>query len=173
MIWLLGNATQLLNVRKMNYVSSVTVFEFVFYRYVIVSDMPELAPAMQEAYRMPSSVAPCIVDDSAMGQPFDHDMSSRVSLDTSNAVTATPHSRPSHASPAHRTPPSHLPHVSPVTSPDQQFIPNLAPFGGSDDENDDGGDYNDDDGDVSSEAAEDVTLEPVRYVSCIKYAFKN
>jgi len=122
--------------------------------------MPELAPAMQEAYGMPASVAPCIVDDSAMGQPFENDMSSRVSFD--NTVTGTPHSRPSHASPVHRTP-SHLPHASPVISPDQQFVPMLAPYGGSDDENDDAGDY-DDDGDVSSEAAEDVTLEPVRYV---------
>jgi len=126
--------------------------------------MPELAPAMQEAYRMPASVAPCIVDDSAMGQPFDHDMSSRLSFDTSKAGSATPRSRPSHASPVHRTP-SHMPHASPppVISPDQQFIPTLAPYGGSDEENDDAGDYNDDDGDVSSEGAEDVTLEPVIY----------
>ena len=131
-----------------------------FERCVAVNDMPELAPAMQEAYGMPASVAPCIVDDSAMGQPFENDMSSRVSFD--NTVTGTPHSRPSHASPVHRTP-SHLPHASPVISPDQQFVPMLAPYGGSDDENDDAGDY-DDDGDVSSEAAEDVTLEPVRYV---------
>ena len=119
--------------------------------------MPELAPAMQEAYRMPASVAPCIVDDSAVGQQFDHEMSSRVSFDTTNTAAATPRSRPSHASPVHRTP-----HMSPVKSPDQQFIPTLAPYGGSDDENDDAGDYNDDDGDVSSEAAEDVTLEPVK-----------
>jgi len=127
---------------------------------------------MQEAYGMPASVAPCIVDDSAVGQPFDHhDMSSRVSFDTfDNTVTATPQSRPSHASPVHRTP-SHLPHASPVISPDQQFVPTLAPYGGSDDENDDAGDY-DDDGDVSSEAAEDVTLEPVRCVLRYKYTLK-
>ena len=131
------------------------------YLCIAVNDMPELAPAMQEAYGMPASVAPCIVDDTATGQPFDHDMSSRVSFDASNAAAATPRSRPSHASPAHQTP-SHLPHASPVTSPGQQFIPSLAPYGGSDDENDDAGDYNDDDGDVSSEAAEDVTLEPVK-----------
>ena len=127
-----------------------------------VNDMPELAPAMQEAYGMPASVAPCIVDDSAIGQPYEHDMSSRVSFDASNSAAVTPRLRPSHASPVHRTP-SHLPHASPVKSPDQPFIPNLAPFGGSDDENDDAGDYNDDDGDVSSEAAEDVTLEPVKH----------
>lgn len=133
--------------------------------------MPELAPAMQDAYRMPASVAPCIVDDMAAGQPYDHDMSSRVSFDTSNAVTATPQSRPSHASPSSRTP-SHLPHASPVISPDQQFIPTLAPYGGSDDENDDAGDYNDDDGDVSSEGAEDVTLEPVKYVSQLIHTYK-
>jgi len=124
--------------------------------------MPELAPAMQEAYGMPASVAPCIVDD--MGQPFDHDLSSRVSFDTSAAVTATPRSRLSHASPVHQRTPSHLPHGSPVLSPDQQFIPALAPYGGSDDENDDAIDYNDDDGDVSSAGAEDVTLEPVKHV---------
>jgi len=128
----------------------------------VVNDMPELAPAMQEAYGMPASVAPCIVDDTATGQPFDHDLSSRVSFDASNTVAATPQSRPSHASPVHRTP-SHLP---PVTSPGQQFVPSLAPYGGSDDENDDGGDYNDDDdGELSSDAAEDVTLEPVKRVS--------
>ena len=139
---------------------------------ITVNDMPELAPAMQEAYGMPASVAPCIVDDSAAGQPFDQDISSRVSFDTSNAVSATPQSRPSHASPLHRTPPTHLPHASPVLSPDQQFLPTLAPYGGSDDENDDAGDYNDDDGDVSSEAAEDITLEPVK-TSFLPYTLRR
>jgi len=109
---------------------------------------------------MPASVAPCIVDDSAIGQSFEHDMmSSRVSFDVSNTGAMTPRLRPSHTSPVHQTP-SHLPHTSPVKSPGQQFIPTLAPYGGSDDENDDAGDY-DDDGDVSFEAPEDVTLEPV------------
>jgi len=150
----------------------------VFVCNISVTDMPELPLATQEAYGMPASVAPDIVDELAISGDA-ADQSSRMSLlptDNSNMVSLM------------RTPSSPVLHVpdqtnlSPVHNSPVVSTPALAPYegaAGSDDDGDDGdGDDDDDDNDDGCDINEDVsdleqdddtTLEPVsnNQLACI------
>jgi hypothetical protein len=120
--------------------------------------MPELPLATQEAYGMPASVAPCIVDDLTLSiNPADQ--SSRLSLLPSDSSCLVPvqldHSSPTQQTPGEMT-------MSNLPSPPAELVSTLASYegsGNSDDDYDDGCDVNDDDSDVEPDG--DITLEPV------------
>jgi hypothetical protein len=128
--------------------------------------MPELPLAAQEAYGMPASVAPCIVDDLTLSIDAG-DQSTRISMQPTddNCLASDQHS---HSSPLH--PLTNEMNLSTLHSSPAEFVPSLAPYEGSgnsdDDYDDDGCDINDDVSDVEPDG--DITLEPVSTNSCFK-----
>lgn len=126
---------------------------------LLAGDMPELAPATQDAYRPPTTEAPSIVDESSVFV----DRMSDVSADA-NSKKLVPEASVGNTA-VQLTP----------TSPEPS-LPHLPPRGGNSDDDDDdnyGGFYNDD---ASTDAEEeqqqqqveeeeeeeDATLEPVK-----------
>ena len=126
--------------------------------FVEGDEMPELAPATQESYRMPASVAPCIIDEQSHMESSDL---SRVSVLPEISVLPDVSSAPSDVTIPNQ--PSPVAPQSPAAS-----LPSLPPYGGASDDDDDndggGGDdyYNDD---ASTEPEDEATLEPVSLVN--------